>query len=58
MDDMVPLSKLMSEQIAALRKWAKGRARPATTPEQERTGRKIHQSEPTPPAAGMGVGLN
>jgi len=54
----VPLSKLMSEQIAALRKWAKGRARPATTPEQERTGRKIHQTTLTPPAAGMGVSLN
>jgi AAA+ superfamily predicted ATPase len=38
----VPLSKLMAEQIAALRKWAKGRARPATTDEtKEATERKI-----------------
>ena len=56
--DLVPLSRLMGEQIAALRKWAKGRARPATTPEQERRGRKIHQPPPPPPAAGLGVGLN
>ena len=48
LEDLVPLSKLMGEQIAALRKWAKGRARPATTPEQERTGRKI-QAGPTSP---------
>lgn len=58
LEDLVPLSKLMSEQIAALRKWAKGRARPATTPEQERTGRKIHQPAPPPPATGLSVGLN
>lgn len=45
--DMVPLSKLMGDQISALRKWAKGRARPATTLEQERTGRLISQ----PPAS-------
>jgi len=36
--DTVPLSKL-SEQVNDLRKWAKGRARPATTPEPK--GRKI-----------------
>ena len=40
-NDLVPLSTLMSEKIAALRKWAKGRARPATSPEVERTGRKL-----------------
>jgi len=40
-EDLVPLSKLMNEQIAALRKWAKGRARPATTPEAEKTGRRV-----------------
>jgi SpoVK/Ycf46/Vps4 family AAA+-type ATPase len=51
LEDMVPLSKLMGEQIAALRKWAKGRARPATTPEQERTGRKIQQAVSTPATA-------
>jgi SpoVK/Ycf46/Vps4 family AAA+-type ATPase len=54
----VPLSKLMGEHIAALRKWSKGRARPATTPEEERTGRKIHQPAPPPPPAGMGSSLN
>ena len=58
LEDLVPLSKLMSEQIAALRKWAKGRARPATTPEQERTGRKIQAPAPPVPVAGLGVGLN
>jgi hypothetical protein len=58
LEDLVPLSKLMSEQIASLRKWAKGRARPATTLEQERPGRKLHQPAPPPPVAGMGVGLN
>lgn len=58
LNDLVPLSKLMGDQISALRKWAKGRARPATTPEQERTGRKIQQPAPTPPAAELGVGMN
>ncbi len=37
----VPLSRLMGEQIAALRQWAIGRARPATRPEADKTGRKI-----------------
>ena len=37
----VPLSKLMSEQIQSLRKWAKGRARPATSPEPESKQRRI-----------------
>jgi SpoVK/Ycf46/Vps4 family AAA+-type ATPase len=34
---VVPLSKTASEKIKALREWAKGRARPATTPEIETT---------------------
>jgi SpoVK/Ycf46/Vps4 family AAA+-type ATPase len=37
----VPLSRLMGEQIAALRQWAAGRARPATRPEAGKTGRKV-----------------
>lgn len=37
----VPLSRLMSEPITALRNWAKGRARPATQPEGEKSGRKL-----------------
>jgi SpoVK/Ycf46/Vps4 family AAA+-type ATPase len=41
LNDLVPLSKLMSEQIDALRKWAKGRARRATVVESERSSRKI-----------------
>jgi AAA+ superfamily predicted ATPase len=39
--DFVPLSKLMAEQMSALRTWAKGRARPATTPPAESKHRKI-----------------
>jgi hypothetical protein len=39
--DFVPLSKLMAEQLGALRNWAKGRARPATTPAVERKQRKL-----------------
>jgi len=39
--EQVPLSKLMAEQITALRRWAKGRARPATTPKGPNRGRKI-----------------
>ena len=41
LNDLVPLSKLMSEQIDGLRRWAKGRARRATALEPEREGRKI-----------------
>jgi len=41
LNDLVPLSKLMSEQIDALRKWATGRARRATALESERLERKI-----------------
>jgi hypothetical protein len=41
LNDLVPLSKLMSEQIEGLRKWAKGRARRATAREAERSERKI-----------------
>ena len=39
--DFVPLSKLMGESMTALRTWAKGRARPATTPTSERSTRRI-----------------
>ncbi len=39
--DFVPLSKLMGGEIASVRSWAKGRARPATNQERERPGRKI-----------------
>ena len=38
--DTVPLSKL-SDQVDALRKWSKGRARPATSQEPETTRRHI-----------------
>jgi hypothetical protein len=41
LEDLVPLSKLMSEQINALRKWAAGRARPATSHPGNTTPRKI-----------------
>ncbi len=37
----VPLSRLMSEPIAVLRQWAKGRARPATLPEHETSSRRL-----------------
>jgi len=39
--DAVPLSKLMAEQIAGLRKWALGRCRSATPPRERATGRRI-----------------
>jgi len=32
LNEFVPLSKQMAEQITGLRQWAKGRARPATSP--------------------------
>jgi len=41
LNDAVPLSKLMSEQVEAIRKWAKGRARRATAPETVAQTRKI-----------------
>jgi SpoVK/Ycf46/Vps4 family AAA+-type ATPase len=41
LNDLVPLSKLMSEQIDALRKWAKGRARMATPQPSQSQARKI-----------------
>jgi len=41
LNQTVPLSKLMGEQVAALRNWAKGRARPATKAAQEASGRRI-----------------
>ena len=37
----MPLSKLMAEQINGLRHWAKGRARPATTPTPDSKLRKL-----------------
>jgi AAA+ superfamily predicted ATPase len=39
--EFVPLSKLMAEQIGALRNWAKGRARLATSVVAEKRGRKM-----------------
>jgi hypothetical protein len=39
--DLVPLSKLMAEQIAGLRTWAKGRARIATSSVSESKLRKL-----------------
>lgn len=45
--NVVPLSETAKEKINAMRAWAKGRARPATTPEAERsaqTGRALDLS--------------
>jgi len=41
MADTVPLSRLMAEQIAGLKKWAVGRCRMATSAAEEARGRKI-----------------
>jgi hypothetical protein len=42
LNDFVPLSKLMSEQINGLRQWAESRARMATsTPKSEGVTRKM-----------------
>jgi SpoVK/Ycf46/Vps4 family AAA+-type ATPase len=41
LNDTVPLSKLMNEQIGTLRKWAVGRCRMATSQVTEQQGRKI-----------------
>jgi len=41
LNDMVPLSNLMAEQIAGLRAWSKGRARPATSQSAHGKSRKI-----------------
>jgi len=41
LNDFVPLSKTMAEQIAGLRTWAKGRARFATTQVSEQRTRKL-----------------
>ena len=41
LNDTVPLSKLMNEQIGSLRKWANGRCRMATSQVKEEVGRKI-----------------
>ncbi|MBI5252615.1 MAG: AAA family ATPase [Desulfomonile tiedjei] len=45
LNEFVPLSKLMGEEIEGLRRWAKGRARPATTPVIERRSRKLSLKE-------------
>jgi len=37
----VPLSKTMSEDVDGLRKWSVGRARPATTPEESQGSRRL-----------------
>jgi hypothetical protein len=39
--EFVPLSKLMAEQIGALRNWAKGRARYATSVASEKGLRRL-----------------
>jgi hypothetical protein len=39
--DFVPLSKLMAEQIGALRNWAKGRARYATSSVSDKGLRRL-----------------
>ncbi len=39
--DTVPLSKLMAEQIAGIKKWSTGRCRMATSPVARETGRRI-----------------
>ena len=41
LNDLVPLSKLMAEQINAMKQWAKGRARYATTQQSESKLRKL-----------------
>lgn len=41
LNDQVPLSKPMAEQIEGLRKWAKARARMATSRQDERKSRRI-----------------
>ena len=41
LNELVPLARLMGEQIQALRTWAKGRARLATTPPEAAAGRKL-----------------
>jgi len=40
--ELVPLGKVMAEQIQGLRHWAKGRARPASSRKQDETGRRIN----------------
>lgn len=41
LESTVPLGKLMGDQINALRKWAKGRTRSATTERSEKSERKM-----------------
>ena len=48
LNEFVPLSKLMAEQITGLRTWVKGRARSATSPqpqEERRPGRLLRDWE-------------
>ena len=40
-EDRLAMTRLMGEQIAALRQWAQGRARPATSPQSGGNTRKI-----------------
>lgn len=42
-DTVVPLSKTAAEKIAKLREWAKGRARPASQPEEVKTASDARQ---------------
>jgi hypothetical protein len=41
LNDLVPLSKLMAEQITGIRNWAKGRARMASTVQVTEQQRKL-----------------
>ncbi|MBT3381191.1 MAG: AAA family ATPase [Lentisphaerae bacterium] len=41
LSDLVPLSRLMNDQITGLRKWAQGRTRPATTQDVTQSRRRI-----------------
>jgi len=41
LSELVPLSRLMGEQLKALREWARGRARLATSRSAECTERRI-----------------
>lgn len=41
LNDVIPLSRLMNNEISALRQWAKGRARPASMSKPEENGRRM-----------------
>lgn len=43
LEELVPLSQLMGEQITALRKWAQGRTRPAATQKTQKGGKHKRQ---------------